>query len=175
MKILSRTSCILSYSVNPDFFDGTREISSTNKSGRGYWEPTEHDSHKYTNILTFDAGNEESDKFFIQYRAVMICDVLIEDVKLDILEMLTFEQEFNESMVRFVKENSLSYISELELHMPSFTINEWNTKQMEDGMRRAISTSYDEKRAEVLKQMKGNIDFEPKVKTKVTITSKPTG
>lgn len=171
MKILSRTSCILSYSISPDFFNGTREISSTNKTGRGYWEPTEHGSHKYTNILTFDAGDSEGENLFIQYRAVMTCDVLIEEVKHDVIQMLTFEQEFNESMVRFIKDNSLSYIPELELHLPSFTVNEWNTKQMEDGMRHVMSTSYDEKRTEVLKQMKGNIDFEPKVKTKVTITS----
>lgn len=169
MKILSRTSCILSYAVNLDFFDGTRKISSVSKSERGYWMPTEHGSHKYTNTLTFNAGDDESDDWFIQYRAIMICDVLIENVKPDALQMLTFVQEFNESMVVFIKENSLSHVSELELHIPSFTINEWNTKQMEDSMSHATSTNYDKKRAEALKLMEANIGFEPKVKTKITI------
>ncbi|SEO84270.1 hypothetical protein SAMN05192574_11443 [Mucilaginibacter gossypiicola] len=167
MKILNRTSCILSYAVNLDFFDRVRKISNSGKSGHSYWEPTEHGSHRLTHTLTFDAGDDESGEWFIQYRAVMICDVVIEDVREDALQMLAFEQEFNESMANFIKENSLSHIS--ELHIPPFMINEWNIKKMEDSMRRAIATDYDEKRAEVLKQMKGNLGFTPTIKTRVTI------
>lgn len=173
MKVLSRTSCILSYAVNPDFFDRARKISSSGKSGHSYWEATEHGSHKLTHTLTFDAGDDESGEWFIQYRAVMICDAVIEDVKQDALQMLAFEQEFNELMAKFIKDNSLSQIA--ERHIPPFIINEWNIKKMEDGMSRAMLTNYDEKRAGLLKQMKSNIDFEPKVKTKVTITNKPIG
>ncbi|UOE47381.1 hypothetical protein MTO98_23520 [Mucilaginibacter sp. SMC90] len=167
MKILSRTSCILSYAVNPDFFDGARTISGSSKSGQSYWEPTEGGSHKYTHTLTFNAGDDESGEWFIQYRAVLICDVVIEDVSEDALQMLTIEQEFNESMNKFITENSLSHISELRI--PPFIINEWNIKKMEDGMNRAISTGYDEKVAEMRKLMKANTGFTPTIKTKVTI------
>jgi trehalose-6-phosphate synthase len=80
---------------------------------------------------------------------------------------LTIEQELKESMNKFIKENSLSHIS--ELHIPPFIINEWNIKKMEDGMNRSISTGYDEKGAEMRKLMKTNLDFTPTVKTKITI------
>ena len=170
MKILSRTSCILSYAVNPDFFDGARKISSSGKSGRNYWEPTEHGSHRLTHTLTFDAGDDESGEWFIQYRSVMICDVMIEDVKQDALQMLAFEQELNESMNKFIKDNSLSHIS--ELHIPPFSLNEWSIKKMEEDMNRSISTGYDGKHAETLKLMKANINFVPQVKTKITIINK---
>jgi hypothetical protein len=167
MKILSHTGCILSYALNPDFFDGVRKISNSGKSGHSYWEPTEHGSHKLTHTLTFDAGDDESGEWFIQYRAVMICDAVIEDVREDALQMLTIEQEFNESMNKFIRDNSLSHIS--ELHIPPFIINEWNIKKMEDGMNRSISTGYDEKGAEIRKLMKANIGFTPTIKTRITI------
>jgi len=163
MIILEKSDCILFYSVNSKYFDKFSEVICGGGSA-SHWITSESNTSTFIYDLKFFARDKESGESFIEYKSKMVCTVKIENEKQDALHMLALIKEFNASMNKFIKNNSLSYFA--KLHLIDFEISEYYVEKMEASIAGLKDMKPYEEKSEIEKKRERElpgIDFDAKV------------
>jgi hypothetical protein len=166
MIILEKSICILSYKVNPKYFDQINEVHCE-ESGRNYWVTAESDSYIFTFVLSYYAGDKGHDESFLEFKSRLVCRVKIEDAKTDARQILTLVKELKDAMGSFIKKNSLSYYSKLKLVI--YEISEPGLTHMESSINRLREMVKFEDKSERQKEIEQKVhNMEIKVLTTAT-------
>jgi hypothetical protein len=143
MIIIEKSECVLLYSVNSKYFDKFNEVTCGGGSA-SHWITSESDTSTFIYDLKFFARDGKKGESFIEYKSRMLCAVKIENEKRDALHMLALVKDFNMSMNNFIRNNSLSYFSKLNLF--DFEVNEYYIEKMQEGIARLKDMkSYEDK------------------------------
>jgi len=162
MIVIEKSKCITSYAVNRSYFDKFSRVTC-GSSNSMYWQTAASNANTLIYNIHFHAKDDQSGESFIEYKARLRCTVKIENEKEDALQMVKFIDEFHSSMNLFIKNNSFSYFSKLDLDQ--YQINEYNLSKMEAGIARLKDMMMDEDKSE--DQRKHEQDFE-NLETSVT-------
>jgi len=155
MIIIEKSSCIMHYSVNPTYFDKFSTVYCDFSAGN-YWRTSESNSYTFKYDFHFHAKDEQSGESFIEYKSRMACMVYIENEKEDAPKMLAVVKEFYESMNLFIKNNSLSHFSKLDL--PRYVPTKMELIKMEEGIARVKEKMPHHEKTELQKQQEKNLE-----------------
>ena len=154
MIILEKSDCILFYFVNANYFDKFSGVSC-GISGSNFWRTSEANTNTFTHHIHFTAKDEHSDEKFIECKSRFICTVRIEDEIGDAVEMMNLIKTFRVSLNKFIKENSLSHFSKLNLR--EFEISESALKSMQSGIERLKAMTAHKDKTELEKKIEQEI------------------
>lgn len=155
MIILEKSDCITFYSVNTKYFDKFSEVTCGGDGG-SYWRTAETNTYTFRYNLNFHAKDERSDEPFIEYKSRMVCIVKIENEKQDALQMLTLIREFHALRDLFIKNNSLSHFSKLNLQ--EYQITQQGLIRMEASIARLKEMKPHEDKSELEKKIERDIE-----------------
>jgi hypothetical protein len=168
MKNVEKSTSILFYSVNLDYFISHSKLS-TSRSVRNNLRTASNGTYIFSLNFNFEAKSDSSNEHFIQYASWLQVSFIKDDFNTDYRDISQIVDEYFLSVFSFIKENSISNFD--RLNMDDFKAPTTLYKRIEvlllnlDELKPYDDKSFDEKEiGESIAKKIPKMSFAPKVK-----------
>ncbi|SFA54911.1 hypothetical protein SAMN04488511_11441 [Pedobacter suwonensis] len=135
MKILKENYILVDGSVNLSYFETHSTITGSYDT-RSSWRRALENTSILAYTISYWAGNEKKDKYFVSYNRTLEMQCDFEDLEKDVDQIIEIKKKMHLSLSEFLKENCQSFYSSLKF-VPQ-TFGEYDITREKSSINRAM-------------------------------------